>query len=109
MNPTRALMCNILKLTLMGYLAHCVSAIAHDGHTHKVAVAACVEKQVSNDCGYVMGSENFYQGTCQQFGDALMCVRNKPIVPLEQVSPDLLKTLKVLPLTEQPVDHSHQH
>ena len=58
---------------------------AHEGHGHKAQWEACDKKQKEDTCSYTNGEHDLFQGTCQYFNEALMCVRNKPIVKAKDV------------------------
>ncbi|GAC16124.1 hypothetical protein [Aliiglaciecola lipolytica] len=68
-------MYKIIMLSL-GLLS--LTSIAHQGHVDDTALQACVDKTKSQSCGYVSSSLQLHLGSCQQFKEHLICVRNKP-------------------------------
>ncbi|MDP5138208.1 hypothetical protein [Rheinheimera baltica] len=61
--------------------------LAHQGHVHKFAAQACVDKTLSQVCEYSPDQKHLYQGSCQSMTGTLMCVRNKPIITSDTVMP----------------------
>lgn len=59
------------------------SAHAHQGHTDRAPWEACAEKALDDACEWTDRSHARYIGTCREIADALMCVRNRPIVPAD--------------------------
>lgn len=72
----------VLLITLNLLSMHMV--YAHDGHHTSHAWKSCETKTLDEKCAYVMKSDQLYKGSCQQMAQALMCVRNEPIVTLSQ-------------------------
>lgn len=67
------------------------SIFAHEGHGSKAPWDACQDKALQNQCSFTNGHGDLYQGTCQAFSYALMCVRNVPIIKaadLKKIAPD---------------------
>ncbi len=54
----------------------------HDGHHTAQAWKACETKSVGATCNYIMQTDQLYKGSCRQMTQALMCVRNQPILTL---------------------------
>ncbi|MBO1254726.1 hypothetical protein J3L16_03375 [Alteromonas sp. 5E99-2] len=55
-------------------------AQAHNGHGDELPWQACSTSEKNTPCEYTNSHGDIYQGNCKLFGEALMCVRNKPIV-----------------------------
>ncbi|CAA6820900.1 MAG: Unknown protein [uncultured Sulfurovum sp.] len=73
---------NVLVLSLFLGLS---SVSAHEGHSHKAPWEACEKVKKADECSYTNGIGDLFQGTCQVFTKALMCVRNKPIVKAKDI------------------------
>ncbi|MBU2885484.1 hypothetical protein KO507_06895 [Gilvimarinus agarilyticus] len=54
-------------------------ALAHQGHTHRASVEACEDHQRHDSCQYEH-ADSLYIGSCQLMQEALMCVRNQPLM-----------------------------
>jgi len=72
--------------SLLTILACTSSASAHDSHTHQAPWQACAEKQIKEACSYTNGDEDLFKGSCQLFNEALMCVRNEPIIHVKALA-----------------------
>ncbi|MFT2090768.1 hypothetical protein [Paraglaciecola sp. 2405UD69-4] len=59
-----------------------ISVNAHNGHGDELPWLACNQAEKGDRCEYTNSHNDLYQGSCRVFSDALMCVRNKPIVHL---------------------------
>lgn len=71
----------LLKVTISVFFsAICTIAQAHNGHGDELPWQACSASEKNTPCEYTNSHGDIYQGNCKLFGDALMCVRNKPIV-----------------------------
>ncbi|GAB2676986.1 hypothetical protein [Aliiglaciecola aliphaticivorans] len=66
-----------LMITLLTF-----NSFAHQGHIDDTALLACTDKQKSDPCGYVASNLKLHKGSCQQFNQHLICVRNQPLEPL---------------------------
>ena len=79
-------------VTLFMMLSSLLTASAHDSHTHKAPWQACEDKEKSASCVYQNGKGDVFKGSCQLFSEALMCVRNQPIIhagsPIKKVNKD---------------------
>lgn len=64
-------------------------ATAHDGHHTEHAWHACSIKKQGDSCSYVMKTNQFYEGSCQEIAEGLMCVRSKPIRTLSEAELEL--------------------
>ncbi len=51
-----------------------------EGGISKKARAVCEGKEKSASCEYKNHNGDLYRGSCQKAIDALLCVRNKPII-----------------------------
>lgn len=69
----------LMIMTLVMFLSISL-ANAHDSHSHQAPWQACADKQKSQDCSYKNGAGDLFKGSCQLFSEALLCVRNKPII-----------------------------
>ncbi|GAA6184744.1 MULTISPECIES: hypothetical protein [Aliiglaciecola] len=67
------------------------NSVAHQGHIDDTALQACAEKAIATPCGYVSANLQLHKGSCQQFNQNLICVRNKP---LETVTDEKLAKLR---------------
>ncbi|MEP2651846.1 MAG: hypothetical protein ABJH06_07600 [Paraglaciecola sp.] len=83
---------SLLILTL-GLVA--VPAKAHNGHGDELPWQACTLAQKGDLCEYTNRHNDLYQGSCRVFSDALMCVRNKPIVHLGEKANASIKATDV--------------
>ena len=61
-------------------------ANAHDSHTHTAPWQACENIQKTEQCSYTNGDGDLFKGTCQLFNKVLMCVRNQPIIYVEDLA-----------------------
>jgi hypothetical protein len=61
-------------------LSNTPSVNAHQGQTHKAPWQSCEGAQKEDKCSYTNHSGDLYKGSCQLFSEALMCVRNEPII-----------------------------
>ena len=48
-------------------------------------------KQIKDACSYTNGDKDLFKGSCQLFNEALMCVRNEPIIHFEDLSKEAQK------------------
>ncbi|WP_372656303.1 hypothetical protein [Halobacteriovorax sp.] len=55
-------------------------ALAHAGVQAGAPWVACELKKKSDSCEYRDHHLDVYRGTCQESGNKLLCVRNKPII-----------------------------
>ncbi|MEP4890546.1 MAG: hypothetical protein ABJV04_11000 [Aliiglaciecola sp.] len=55
------------------------NSFAHQGHVDDTALLACTEKQKSDPCAYVASNLKLHKGSCQQFNQHFICVRNQPL------------------------------
>jgi hypothetical protein len=67
------------------------TASAHDSHTHTAPWEACEEKKKSEQCSFTNGDGDLFKGSCQLFSEALMCVRNQPIIHAEDLAEEVKK------------------
>ena len=68
------------KLFFSAYLmAFSISLGAHE-MVYEAPWEACEEAVRSDQCAYQNGDGDLFRGTCQSFNEALMCVRNQPII-----------------------------
>lgn len=58
----------------------CLPALAHVGHGDELPWQACSQAQKNDPCKYSNSHGDQYIGNCKLFNQALMCVRNQPIV-----------------------------
>ncbi|WP_426359847.1 hypothetical protein ACPUVO_06375 [Pseudocolwellia sp. HL-MZ19] len=77
---------NRIAFTFFVLLAGISSANAHDSHTHQAPWQACADKQIKEACSYTNGDEDLFKGSCQLFNEALMCVRNEPIIHVKALA-----------------------
>jgi hypothetical protein len=54
------------------------TAFAHPSRPNPARWTACADKALGETCSYE-DEHHTYRGTCRQIGDALSCVRNRPI------------------------------
>lgn len=87
-------LCNVLcqtqasrALVLILFSACSLTVNAHD-LIHEAPWNACESAQKSQECAYTNGEGDLYRGTCQLFSEALMCVRNQPILYAERLLDD---------------------
>jgi hypothetical protein len=74
-----------------------LSVEAHEGHPNQALWLACTDKSLNDSCSY-QTTTTLYNGSCRSIKSALMCVRNQPLIMIEQVT------------TETTVEsHSHTH
>lgn len=62
-------------------------AAAHAGHTDRQPWDVCAAQTLGADCRWTGADHAERIGTCRDIGGALMCVRNRPIVPEEATTP----------------------
>lgn len=55
-------------------------AHAHQGHTDRAPWDACATRVLDDPCEWTDRAHARYIGTCRQVADALLCVRNQPVV-----------------------------
>jgi hypothetical protein len=78
---------NPILVTFFTMLFFSVSTVnAHESHTHTALWQACEDKQKAEICSYTNGDGDLFKGTCQLFSETLMCVRNQPIIPVEDLA-----------------------
>lgn len=71
------------KFTLATGLALLISsnyANAHAGHGDELQWQACSVAEKNDPCEYQNSHGDIYRGNCKLFSEALMCVRNEPII-----------------------------
>lgn len=90
---------------LIALLSVSIISFAHD-MVHEAPWSACEEAARSDQCSYSNDNGDLYQGTCQSFNDALMCVRNKPIVYANTMA---LANEKQHNQSARGHDESHEH
>ena len=59
-------------------------AEAHQGHFDTSAWDACDAHALSDACAWGDDTNHRYRGTCRLIGDDLMCVRNQPIIEVDE-------------------------
>lgn len=64
-------------------------ADAHQAHTRTEPWDVCADAELGDDCQWEDSEHLLYIGTCREVSEALMCVRHRPIVRPEEVSPGL--------------------
>lgn len=64
-------------------LALPATASAHAGHVDPAPWAACEHEDLGASCAWEDSARSLYRGTCRSMSDALVCVRNQPIVRAE--------------------------
>ena len=69
-------------------------ANAHYSHTHTAPWQACENMHKTEQCSYTNGDGDLFKGTCQLFDEVLMCVRNQPIIHVEDLAKDAQSTNK---------------
>lgn len=81
-------------------LVFCVCSLTVNAHEliHEAPWDACESAEKSQECSYSNEEGDLYRGTCQIFSEALMCVRNQPILYAERRNTDLHDT-----------EHHHSH
>jgi hypothetical protein len=67
-----------------------ISVEAHEGHANQAPWQACTDKFLNDSCSY-QTTTTLYKGTCRSIKSALMCVRNQPLILIEQINSDNLK------------------
>ncbi|QDE31892.1 hypothetical protein [Shewanella polaris] len=82
---------NNLKLlytaAVLGVLCStCLPALAHEEHVFKAPWNACADAVKTQQCAYTNVNGDLFKGTCRVFSEALMCVRNQPIITAENVT-----------------------
>jgi hypothetical protein len=65
----------------------CLPALAHEEHVFKAPWNACADAVKTQQCSYTNVNGDLLKGTCRVFNEALMCVRNQPIIAAENVTP----------------------
>lgn len=70
----------------VGWLSAMPIAYTHQGHTHLEPWNACESHVLGDDCAWQNETDHLYRGTCREIGDALMCVRHKPIIHVSEVA-----------------------
>ena len=54
---------------------------AHAGHSNRAAWDACTGRASGAPCAWHDDEHNRAVGTCRQFGRAMLCVRQRPMIP----------------------------
>jgi hypothetical protein len=54
---------------------------AHAGHSNRAAWDACAGRASGAPCAWQDDQHNRAVGTCRQFGVAMLCVRQRPMIP----------------------------
>ncbi len=70
-------------LISLAMLALSTSAVFAHGIHNKAPWAACEAQERGASCAYTDGHDDLYRGSCQLISNALLCVRNQPIVRQE--------------------------
>lgn len=55
------------------------ASYSHNGQPNLLPWHACEEKALDNECSYKT-STKIYNGSCRSINNALMCVRNQPLI-----------------------------
>ncbi|GGP99557.1 hypothetical protein [Shewanella ulleungensis] len=85
MNPHFKLL--TMAVVLLTLTSTCLSAFAHEEHVFKAPWDACADAIKTQQCAYTNAHGDLFKGTCRVFNEALMCVRNQPIITAEKVTP----------------------
>lgn len=64
----------------------CFTAAAHNGHGDELPWQACSEAKKNDPCEYMNSHKDLFRGNCKAFNEALMCVRNQPIIHIEDTN-----------------------
>jgi hypothetical protein len=64
----------------------CFTAVAHNGHGDELPWQACSEAKKNDSCEYTNSHKTLFRGNCKAFNEVLMCVRNQPIIQVEDSS-----------------------
>ncbi len=65
------------------------AALAHGGHASELPWSACADASLGDTCSWDAHDVR-YRGTCRRVSDALLCVRNQPLVPVADAGPSPL-------------------
>ncbi len=63
-------------------------ASAHQGHSDRAPWEACDDRALGAPCHWENEAHALHIGTCRSVADALVCVRQRPIVRVEPSRPD---------------------
>lgn len=89
------------QLSLLGVACIlCSPSFAHEGHGSKEPWDACATTKIHDQCSFSNADGDIYQGTCKKFNDALMCVRNRPIIRAKKVNKNISNVISKLKDTE---------
>lgn len=72
---------------LLGVLSACGGARAHSGTANPVPWEVCENASIGDTCAFVDHHEMLNRGTCRSSGGALLCVRHKPLVHVDEPTP----------------------
>lgn len=61
-------------------------AAAHAGHGPTLAWEVCAGSALGDTCSWRNDRHDLYRGSCRSMSDALVCVRNQPIVRADQAA-----------------------
>lgn len=75
----------IIISSFMFMLSSLLTVNAHDSNSHKAPWSVCEKQEKGAQCSYTNGDGDLFKGTCQSFNEALMCVRNQPIIHAEDL------------------------
>lgn len=76
-------------IAFIGFSVLSANAVAHEGHGDELPWQACSALSKNDACEYSNSHGDLYKGHCKLFNEALMCVRNQPIIKTTVVSESL--------------------
>jgi hypothetical protein len=63
-------------------------ASAHQGHSDRAPWEACDDRALGSPCHWENEAHALHIGTCRSVADALVCVRQRPVVRVDPARPD---------------------
>lgn len=79
---------SLLLLILFSIIS--LSVQAHEGHANQAPWLACTDKSLNDSCSY-QTTTTLYKGSCRSIKSALMCVRNQPLILIDNIISDTRK------------------
>jgi hypothetical protein len=64
----------------------CVTVAAHNGHGDELPWQACSEAKKNDSCEFTNSHKTLFRGNCKAFNEVLMCVRNQPLIQIEDTN-----------------------
>jgi len=61
-----------------------LSVEAHEGHANQAPWLACTDKSLNDSCSYQI-TTTLYKGSCRSIKSSLMCVRNQPLILIDNI------------------------